>query len=127
MGSDVEEITDDALNISTNLSTGGLVGFEDGKFGTGKNPLAGGVVDLLKEVTGAKAAEEANAAARSRFEEEKKKAEESRKAQKNQTAREQLAASRSAGSVRSGSTKTSTSGSRFSSLGGSDETDFLGL
>lgn len=109
------------------LSTGGLAGFksDDGGLGTG---LSGDVaVGALKDVTGATAAEEANADARKRFAEEKSAADKARKDAQSQSAADQLAKSRSASSARGGiSNPSSTGQARFSNLG-SDEQDFLGL
>jgi len=113
------------LDIGTQALTGGLIGFESDKGGVSTGVTSDVAISGLKEVTGAKAAEEANAQARKQFEDEQKAALQDRENAKAETAANQLAASRQAGAVRS-TTNTSRGGSTFSDLG-SDERDFLGL
>lgn len=119
---------DDVLNVALNFSTGGLAGFGEDGAGLGAlgKPAVEAGVDGLKEITGAKAAEEANAQTRKRFEEEKAKAAQDRLDAQAQSAANQLAASRSAEATRGGVSSQPKGTSRFSSLG-SDEEDFLGL
>ncbi|MCK5139784.1 MAG: hypothetical protein KAQ85_08085 [Thermodesulfovibrionia bacterium] len=117
----------DIINAVTNVATGGLVGFkaDDGGLGAGVVGKVG--VGAIKDVTGATAAEDANADARARFEQEKASAEADRAAGQKKNAQEQLQASRSAEGARGGGKGGATAGgSQFSSLGG-DERDFLGL
>jgi len=126
----VKDVIDNPLeqliNIPTQVGTGGLIGFEDGKFEKGTT------LDILgqgfKDISGISAAEEATEESRRQFEETKNRELEGRKERQAQSAREQLRLSRQAGSVSRGGIKTGRTGggSRFSSLG-SDEQDFLGL
>lgn len=118
------------LDITLQAGTLGTVGVKEGKITPGVTgqmtvDVADAlIVDPLKDITGATAAEEATAESRRQFEEAEAAALEEREAAKAQTAAEQLAASRQAGSLRT--TGTTTTGSRYSDLGG-DERDFLGL
>lgn len=117
-GDTAEQIAD----VTTQLHTLGIVGFEGGGFKKGVVTEAG--ISGLKEVTGAKAAEEANQMAREQLEKEKATAQQEREEARAQTAAEQLVASRQAGGVRRGTV----GGSFKSSFGGdTDERDFLGL
>ena len=112
-----------ALDIGINYFTGGYAGYKDDEGGVG----AGVSTSALKEVTGAKAAEEANEDARKRFEEEKANALQKRKDNQALSARAELQKSRSAGNARGGVKSSASKGnSRFSDLG-TDEQDFLGL
>lgn len=117
--SSVESI---AEAISTVVTLGlGKYDFETGKLQPalwGKAAVTG-----TKEITGAKAAEEANAAARKRFEEERDKAAQKRKEQQAESAREQVLRSRLAGEAQQ---PTSPQNNRQSVLG-TDEQDYLGI
>lgn len=129
-----------SLDVASQFLTGGAVSYKDGKFGTGLSQKVLSQTEqgtdlsfetlpgtkLLKDVTGATAAEEATAESRLRFEEEKADALKAREDAKAQTAAERLSASRKGASIRGGTSSTSTSTSRSSSLG-QDERDFLGL
>lgn len=124
-----------ALDVVTQVSTGGTVGFDNDGFGGGvttdvlKQAGEQLILDPLKDITGARAAEDANARNEARFAEEQAEAQRQRQESQNQSARDQLQASRLAGSARGGvSTQNSNQRriSRFSQLG-SDERDFLGL
>jgi len=119
----------DIVNVTTQVATGGLVGYGDnqGGFSVGEGVTGRVVKSALKDITGATAAEEANADARSRFEEQKAQALKAQQDAKRQNARDALVAARSAQAAR-GNTKgqTSTTGSQVSNLG-SEERDFLGL
>jgi hypothetical protein len=135
-GNFFENLGSDVLNYGTQMLTGGILGYEDGKISNGVttnlNKKAGKeVVSGTKEVTGAKAAEQANDLAREQFEEAKAGAELDRKNATDQTAREEIKKSQSAAAARA--TATSRSTSKNSSTGGGsvslgdDEKDFLGL
>lgn len=132
----IEKAADDAfsdpigtiINVGTQTMTGGLVGYDkDSGFSVGKGLTGNVAIDGLKEVTGAKAAEEANKMAREQFDQQKVDAEKARLEAQAQSSREQIAASRMASGRGGGGVGTGTSRvSRFSSLG-EDERDFLGL
>lgn len=123
-----DEIVSPFIDITTQIGTGGLVGFdsEDG-FG------AGATVDVLKDVTGATAAEEANKDARNRFNQQKADELAARQESKDKQARDQRNKSNIAGVARGsfGSGKSGKNGTggatNKSSTLGSDESDFLGL
>lgn len=117
-------VLESALDIGINYFTGGFAGFKDDEGGAGLNGVS---TSALKEVTGAKAAEEANEDARKRFDAEKAKADQDRKDAQATSARDELQKSRSAGNARGGVRSSASRGnSRFSNLG-TDEEDFLGL
>jgi len=125
-GDPISKAVTNFIDISTQIATGGLAGFDDSNFGRG---VTGDVIkEGVKEITGATAAEDANRQARERFDEEKARALAQRKESQAQTARQQLIASRLAAGVRRGSKEagTGTTKSKSSTLG-SDESDFLGL
>lgn len=121
-----------ALDIVANAFTFGALGFksdakDDGLFGVTKGVSTETAIGGLKDITGATAAEQANADATARFEAEKAATDKARKDAQSVSAANQLNKSRSAASSRGGVSNPSTSGqSRFSNLG-SDESDFLGL
>lgn len=129
-GGSGNSVFEDIVNVVTQVSTGGLVGFESDKGGLTGGVTTRGVVNVvepvIKDITGATALEEANRQARSRFEEEKAAALKQRKEVKSDTARQQLIASRLAAGVRRGGGAAGGKGSRATKLG-SDESDFLGL
>lgn len=125
MGGGGNSVFEQIIDVVVQSSTGGLAGFKSDEGGLAKGVTGSPLVDVVKEVTGAAAAEQANVDARKRFEEEKARSKKSRQEAKQQSAREQVTASRLAGAARTGGRGTDR-GSRFSSLG-SDERDFLGL
>lgn len=127
-------LLDQVINAGTQVVSGGLVGYQGGQVTSGVTTNV--VKDTLKEVTGAKAAEEANALAREQFETQRNAALNAREEARARTARDQLAASRLAASNRRrGSVNNANKGqagdnqfqSQSVSLLGSDEQDFLGL
>lgn len=116
------------VDYTAQMFTGGFVGYQDGKFGA-----SGVSSDMLKDVTGATAAEEANKLARQQFEEAKAEADAQRVEQQAQTGRDQIrqsqmaAAARSTASSRSANKATASSASGGGLTLGEDEKDFLGL
>ena len=116
------------INAATQVSTGGMVGYgKDGlKTGIqGEQFIKAGntAVKGLKDVTGATAAEEANAQARSQFEDQAAQARQQRADAQILNQRNQVAASNNAGAARANrGTNRST---RSSSVG--DVSDFLGI
>lgn len=113
-----------ALDVGLNYFSLGTAGFKSDEGGLGAHGITS---QGLKEVTGAKQAEEANDDARNRFAAEKAAADKQRKDNIADSAANELKKSRSAASARGGVSNPSSSGqSRFSNLG-SDESDFLGL
>ena len=112
-----------AIDVVANAYSLGTVGFESDSGGFGAN---GPTVDVLKDVTGATAAEEANKAASDRFASEKAASDKQRTDNIAQSAANELQKSRSAASGRGGVSGSSRGISRFSNLG-TDEEDFLGL
>lgn len=128
------------LNVGVQMATYGTVGYKDdrGGFGTGVtqqildgkkqgtelNIEALPGMGIIKDLTGASAAEDANTLARDQFEKKQAEALQNREDAKAQTAAEQLSISRQASSLRSG--RGTPTGSRFSNVG-ADERDFLGL
>lgn len=124
----------DIVNIGVQTATLGTVGYEDGKLSNGyvtniAKKSGQGTVSGLKEVTGAKAAEAANALATKQYEEAKAQAEEERANTIAQTARDQINQSQKAAGARASSTSRATpkiTSSGSSSLGDA-ESDYLGL
>lgn len=112
-------LINDDLNFGLQLVTGGLLGFKDGKL------RAGATTELVKEMSGAKAAEDANEMARQQFEEQKLAAEQDRQNAIVMKGREQIQASMLAGAARRAGTNTRSFAG--GALLGSDEKDFLGL
>lgn len=113
---------DEALNVTTNLASFGLLGFGD----EGVQPGVTGekVVEGTKEITGAAAAEEANEIARQEIEQAREQREKDIANQRSLQRNRQIAASRAAGAAR----RSTTSTSQGSDLGsGGIESDFLGL
>ena len=117
----------DIANVAFQGATLGLVGVDEGGFKAGLTGQAikEVTIDPLKDISGATAAEDANALAREQMEEEKASRLQAREDAKSQSAAEQVRASRSAGGVRT-STSGRTSG-LTSAIVGEDERDFLGL
>ena len=119
MSSDNANPLEDLGNFLLQTSTGGLIGY-DGKLKAGVTGKA--AIEGTKEITGAKAAEDANAMAKEQFNESKIKAEEDRKNAITAKANTQIAASNAAGSARS---TTNTTKKGVAPIG--DTKDFLGL
>lgn len=131
-GNFFENLFSDVANWGVNTMTVGLLGYEDGKIGNGvaTNALREGgraAVSGLKEVTGATAAEEANAQARAQYEQARADAEAARVEQQNRIAQSEIAKSRSAQRSRSTQSRSRTSGGYGSFSISQDEQDFLGL
>lgn len=132
-GNFFENIFADAVNLTTQVTTGGVFGFEDGKISNGVSTniakkTGKEVVSGLKEITGAKAAEDANKMARTQFEEAKAESEADRVNQQNQIAMSQIQQSQIAGAARSVGTRSTNKSQGFgSSSFGDYEKDFLGL
>lgn len=124
-GNFFEGLTNDVLSGFTQYATGGFVNFKDGKFTTED----ASATNAVKEVTGAKAAEDANKMAQKQIDEAKAKAETDRKnaitaqAQSEMRSSQMAAAARKTTSNKSGDV---TSGTGSLTLG-DDEKDFLGL
>lgn len=124
-------VVEDIVSGASQITTGGLVDVNaDGSVKGGVTTNL--VEDVVKDVTGASAAEEANELAREQFEEGKQKAIDQRAEARSKNARDQLAASRGAASNRRSGKSGDNKGrkgagdSSVSSLG-SDTQDFLGL
>lgn len=133
-GNFFENLFVDGLNAAVQMATLGYAGYEDGKISNGINTniakkVGREVVSGVKEVTGAKAAEEANRLAREQFEEQKAAALLEREQAKQRNANEQIAASRAAGAARNAgrSNRTGNNQTTGSFSLGQDERDFLGL
>lgn len=120
-GNFFENYYSDVANIALNYFTYGAVGYEDGKIGAGVS------TKLVKEATGAKAAEEANTMAKKNFEQAKVDAEASRLEQINQTGKDQMRQSMLAGSARAGASSRANRGTAIAGSNLGDERDFLGL
>lgn len=122
-GNFFENLFTDIANAGLQTFTGGLVGIKDGKIGAGVTTKG------LKDVTGATAAEQANAQAQAQFEQARKDAEAARIEQQNKIAQDQVTQSKLAGSARTNQqTRTNRgSGATGSFSVGQDERDFLGL
>lgn len=108
-------------NLLLQAGTGGTIGL--GKDGIKAGITGQAAIDGVKEVTGAAAAEEANALARDQFEQNQQAALDDRQNAITQNNRRQVAASNAAGSARSNSNQGGTSGSQ--KIG--NVSDFLGL
>lgn len=124
----------DIVNYGIQASTGGWLGYENGKISNGvttnvAKSTGQAVVSGIKEVTGAKAAEEANKMARDQFESAKADAEKARQDQIAQNAKDQMQQSQQAAAARV--TAASRSSNKGTAVGGlilgQDEKDFLGL
>lgn len=114
---------EDVINVVTQGSTAGIFSYESDKGG-----FTGGGVTMkgAKELTGAKAAEDANTMAREQMEQQKAQMLQERENAKAMNAADQIAKSRQASAVRSRSGGISTGKSSVNVLGG-DERDFLGV
>ena len=133
-GNFFENLGSDFLNVGLQSASLGTVGYENGKVSNGVNTNVAknagqATVSGVKEVTGAKAAEQANTMARQQYEQSKIDADAARVEAQNQTAKNQMAQSRAAGAARNAtSSRSATKGAGVQSLTlGQDEKDFLGL
>ena len=122
-GGSAENFFESTADVLLEGTTGGLLGMENGRVGEGEVTKIG--VDILKEVTGVKAAEEANKMAREQFEEEKARLAKERKDAKAASAAEQLRQSRQAGSMRGTTSSGRPTGLKYGMM--DEERDFLGL
>jgi hypothetical protein len=119
-GSVENDPIDDLINAGTQFFTGGLVGYNKGGIKAGI--IGDPIMEGTKEITGAKAAEEANKMAREQFDKSVADANVDRQNAIAQKQRNQVNASINAGEARSSaSKKTNTT----KPLG--DVTDFLGI
>lgn len=117
-------VIDDVVDFSTQAGSLGLFGYdkEEG-FKAGKvGQLA---IDATKEVTGAAAAEEANAIARDQFEKDEARLTKQRADAQSEHRKRQVSLSKGASRARGNST--STSSTQTSSSINNTQTDFLGL
>lgn len=122
---------EDLVSAGLNYGTGGLVGLKDGKLGggatvqflsnVGRETMAG-----VKDITGAKAAEEANKQAMMQMEEQRAAALQERQNQQARTASDQMRQSRAAGAAR-GNPRAANRNSMLGTSSMDDETDFLGV
>lgn len=129
-GNFFENLGKDILNAGVQSATAGFVGVEDGKLSNGVTTnwykkLGKEVVSGTKEITGAKAAEQANKEARRQFDTQREDMFNERNASIQRTARDQMQQSQMAQGVRSAGTANKNTGS--SQILGSYERDFLGL
>lgn len=115
-------ILDHIGNIGAQLVTGGLVGF--GKDGVKAGVTGQAAIDGTKEITGAKAAEDANAMAREQFDQSTKAALQDRTNAQEANKRNQIAASEGATKARGVGTPKSTNATTPVT---GDVSDFLGL
>lgn len=113
---------EDVLNVATQWSTLGLVGYDKKGFKAGVTGEP--IVEGTKEITGAAAAEEANAMAREQFEQQTAAANQDRENAKIANQRANLTASQTASAARNISTKNN---KKSSSTPIGDVTDFLGI
>jgi len=116
---------DDTLNVVTNVATGGLVGYDpnNGGFGAGELTQAG--TKVVKDATGATAAEEANALAAEEAEKARQQLQQDRVEARATEQRNAIAASRGAAAARG--VNTPRRNTNTSSLTGDTDTDFLGI
>jgi len=131
-GNFFDNLFSDVANYTVQTSTGGLLGYQDGKIGNGVTTnyyreVGRGLRDGVKDITGATAAEEANAQARAQYEQARRDAEAARVEQQNRIAQSEIAKSRSAQRSRSTQNRSRTSGGYGSFSISQDEQDFLGL
>lgn len=125
----------DGINGLLQATTGGTLGYENGQISNGVSTNAiksAGLATVsgLKEVTGAKAAEDANAAAKQQLQETKANAEAARVSGQQQVARDQLTQSLKAGAARNATanSRSANKGTPIASIGlGDNGKDFLGL
>lgn len=112
-------IFDEAINLATNVSTFGTVGF--GKDGFKAGVVGKPVLGLTKELTGAKAAEEANEITRQQIDQARQQATAERSRAIEQNKQRQIQLSKSAGRARKATQD------RGSSTLGNSGSDLLGL
>lgn len=133
-GNFFENLGSDFLNAGLQGVTGGVIGFENGGISNGvttnlAKKSGKELVSGTKEVTGAKAAEEANKVARQQFEQAAEDAKNARIEAQAATAKDQVRQSQMAGAARASAT--TRSANKGTAIGGSvlgaDEKDFLGL
>lgn len=125
----------DIINVGVQGLTGGIAGFENGKISNGVATNAAkksgaGAVSGIKEVTGAKAAENANELARQQFEQAQSDALAARAEAQDQVAKSELQKSQIAGAARNAQAPTRSNFRGVPSGGtllGQDEKDFLGI
>jgi hypothetical protein len=124
---------EDLLSVGLNIGTGGVVGYSaDGGLGAGAIPnylknVGNETMRGVKNVTGAKAAEDANKMARQQMEEQRAMAEQERANQQQRTAKDQMRQSQLAGAARGGQSGANRSSGMGAINIGDDERDFLGL
>jgi len=114
---------DDALNVVTQVSTLGLVGY-NGEKGLSQGKVTSTTLEGAKELTGANAAEEANRLARQQYEDQVLAARTDRENMLLQNKQRQITASNAATASRNSANNTSNINSqRFTG----DVSDYLGL
>jgi hypothetical protein len=118
---------ENVLNSYTQIMTAGVVQYNDKGFKADLNDSVG--MNTYKEMSGAKAAEEANEQAREQFEEQKANAATERQNALLQNANDQRKQSLMAGAARNTTSKsTANKGQAVGSFSlGGDEKDFLGI
>ena len=119
-------VFEDIINVFTQASTFGAVGFEADNGGITSGVTTDFIGEGVKEVTGVNAAEDANKLAREQFEQNKADILAAKEDERRQNAADQLKSSNLAAGVRRRSSK-STVGAGSSSTVGTGEKDFLGL
>ena len=115
------DVLDEGLNAFTNVFTFGQAGYGKDGFGMDKGVAGKQEINFLKEITGAKAAEEANAMARDQFNQEVAAKEVDRANAVSQKKNNQLNLSNNAQKLNNNS-----SPNKSTKIVG-DVTDFLGL
>ena len=120
-------VLESVVDVALQTGTLGLVGYKDEEGGFAPGVVTKESVGLLKDVTGATAAEEANEMARDAARKEREARLQEREDIRAQTTAEQIRLSQQAGGVRSraGAGTGVATGLQMSNLGG--ERDFLGL
>jgi hypothetical protein len=131
-GNFFENIGKDILNYGVQAGTGGWLGYEDGKISNGvttniAKKTGQATVSGIKEITGAKAAEDANEMARDQFNKAQADAEAARLAAINQAGKDQTRQSLMAGASRSSAARSANRGMGIGGGNLGDERDFLGL
>lgn len=116
------------LDVAISLPSFGFAGYKSDEGGLTTGYSTNAIVNTGKELTGAKAAEEANDLARQEIQNAKDQALTDRENAQASNAADQLSKSRKAGNLRKTTGKSSTPGaSSINSNLGQDERDFLGL
>ena len=131
-GNFFENVIHDVVNASIQGVTAGVLGYEDGKISNGYSTNIAkssgkAIVSGVKEVTGAKAAEQANDLARQQVAEAKAEAMKAREEAQARTARDQMTQSQVAATARNANTNKKSTAMLVGSQLGADEKDFLGL